>query len=377
MGQIETQRSGYFSWYSHPKNHLIYRGTGYRIVTDENEQGGSHLELIFYEIDENKQTEVDRLLKVTVPDAKQKIRLILQKTSAGPVRTHKIFGAWGTPWDRVQSGSQFDEIQGQLQMTVGINMSDLPGHVSGKRATNYIDQARGLEIDENEGASLQLFQGYSPDPRGSIWNDALTCVNADNKMNSLGNPQKKQLAAVLAALANVPLSARNDALPYPKAAAGKLLARSDFAAIVNALPNDVKSRLTRSRMRKLLLQTLNMTDPTISAQDPVFPATTDFTYIKTPTDLSAVSIGDWAESVAPRHWSWWNQGYVLGIGSDLLTKKNFPGTEEQKNSLESMGGFGAKLDPGGKPIWEFRGLGMTPLKNLEQDIERCLGYLMF
>jgi hypothetical protein len=87
--------------------------------------------------------------------------------------------------------------------------------------------------------------------------------------------------------------------------------------------------------------------------------------------MSSLTIGAWVRAAVPtpgRVWGYW-------AGKDLLTKKHFPGTPEQKGAVESMGAFGAKMDATNMPIFEFRGFREVPVKELGAHIKYAINFL--
>jgi hypothetical protein len=105
----------------------------------------------------------------------------------------------------------------------------------------------------------------------------------------------------------------------------------------------------------------------LTLDDDVFPAG----YRSAGQQLTGVSIGDWARGVVPAPGKMWGRWQ----GSDLVTKKNFPGTQAQKAELRAFGGFGDKTDPGNKLILEWRNLQVMYADQLELVMTGLADYL--
>jgi hypothetical protein len=146
-------------------------------------------------------------------------------------------------------------------------------------------------------------------------------------------------------------------LPYPKAAAGGLLARTDFGSIIQQLPDTVKLMVVENSTgwNDLLLGVVNQF---------VRPAATLDSRVL-PTDFSTEGIAEVELTLGE-----WFAGLNRLFPTDLLTKKNLPKKygSDQADSLESLGAFGEKMDPGQgekqRPIFEFRGLTEVPVADL-------------
>jgi hypothetical protein len=376
MGDIQTRRWKFScfggSWRPHPKGYVLKKMNGYNLTADEAGPNTSQLEVIIKEIDETDQNEVTNLIQNVIPHVEQTIDNIAQAANQNnqPVWTggNRIQGLGGTSWNRYLSlAPDGSVIMGQLQMTGGISMANLPDIVSGRRANIYIGQLQ-TQVDYQKDA---LLANYKVQAMGPIWNEAIRTVNNNGTTGLLNLGQREQLAAIVALMVKIPVTARSNVRkPYPKAAAGGLLARTDFSKIMMLLPNPVKRVLTPVLMETLVIDTINqLINATVNAGDYVFPVNTNFA-LAVP-QMARLSIGQWVRKVVPKPgkiWGYWQ-------GKDLLTKKKYPGTKAQKEWLESMGGFGSKTDRGNKPIFEFRTLGGVFANSLVQKIGWLLQYM--
>jgi hypothetical protein len=378
--EIDAIRTQYWQWFgnywmpdrkwvAHQKGSVIARRTGYDITSDEAGANQSRLEIIIKPIDETSTSEVNTLLTQTVPDIVNVIDSIAEKSYNKWSQADQIPKLNGSSYHRFKSsGSEASDVNGQLQLTAGVALKRLPKFLSGEQAEDYLGTL-DTKIEANQGMYTVL-GNYLADQAGPFWKQARQEIDNHNAFNGLTLKQRDQLAAVVDLMATIPLNARSTELDYPKAAAGNLLARTDFSAILAALPDPVKAVLTPSNMRTLVLDTMSVAlKKTVLGTEHVFPTTTQF-----PVDapkFANLTLNQWIGSVVPTPGKWW--GYWQG--KDYLTKKNFPGTKKQKHWIESLGGYGSKFDPGNKPIFEFRTLHKVNTGDLGDVLERLIGYL--
>ncbi len=169
----------------------------------------------------------------------------------------------------------------------------------------------------------------------------------------------------------IPLQAYslNREAPYPKAIAGSLLARTDFATLLGmfsreqqgAIANNVDTWVT------LLLQIINasLDGFKVLEDSRIFPRKA-FSLTTVPDyEDGGLTLGEWFRALAQ----------APGQQRDLLTTRNYASIissapagrqksvlDKQAEALESLGGFGAKMDPAlitgqpQRPIFEFRTL---------------------
>src|SRR5262249_26387792 len=138
---------------------------------------------------------------------------------------------------------------------------------------------------------------------------------------------------------------------------------------------EVLTRLKRNRdfMVTLVVETINEVigdlrkSTTVASNNPVFPDK-DWGHTvkkKRVQGLDKVSIHRWVTSAINS-----------SVGPiDLMTRHNYPGSAEAKKWIESIGEYGSKVDPGNKPIFEFRDLRSARLVDLPADISNLLTYL--
>jgi hypothetical protein len=374
MGDIQTQHRGLFSgWHQHAKGAVMSSLAGYRLTADEG-AGNSQLEVIIPPIDETNPAAVHHLVNVIGPAVVQSIDNIAQAANQAWTSADQIAGIHGSSWDRYFSDSPTAAgIRGQLQMTGGLAMNKLHDHVSGAQGINYLATLNPMVNVDDATAHGTLNTYAAPSPIA-----AATLVSV-NGIPALADPaltqaQRNQVAAIAAMMATIPINMRTGgAIPYPKAAAGPFLARTDFSRIMQALSPAVKNVLTAAHMRQIVLAAINgvglpLVAPVVGG-DAVIPLGAPMP-AAIPA-LNGLTIDAWVGGVVPtpgRFWGYWQ-------GRDQLTKANFPGNRNQRNSLESMGGYGNRTDPGNRPIVEFRTLGGVFVTDLPGQLERLVGYL--
>lgn len=270
----------------------------------------------------------------------------------GPVPASKIGGSPNI----ILSG---DFSSGSLQATTGLSLTALHAFLSGEMGNLHEDrQKRLMHIDgpnhrHTEDQSVRALYTRSFG-KGS---PALLQQSMDNTrifFPNLPEPAQMQLAAVVTSILTIPATARVTRLPYAKSAT-TLLARSDYATVFNELPAVVL--MNKDKLKSVLMNTLNgylasyMIDG-VNANSPIYPPGS----IKDSAGLS-LTLGEWFGGLLPP------AGSVRDtqVAKDLLSDSNYPkGTHshDDMSQLESLGGYGAKTDPGegGKrlPIFEFR-----------------------
>jgi hypothetical protein len=373
MTDISTERWGLWSgWHSHTKGAVLSKLPGYELTADVDALGASQLEVIIAPVDEASPAEVANLAGVTGPAVVQTIDDIAQAAHNAWMPANQIAGINGSSWDRYFSATNgvAGHIIGTLQMTGGIEMGKLHAHVSGAQATNYANTLNP-GFNPSDAVMVNTLNDYYANPT-SVAADAQ--VAADPVLGALVAGDQEQVAAVVALMAMIPINARGVVgLQYPKGAAGAHLARTDFSRIMMALPLAAKNVLTPAIMRTVVLNTINAMLPALPAAvvgaDAVIPAGAPFP-AAVPA-LNNLSIDAWVGRVVP------TAGWITGHwqGRDLLTSRNFPGSRQQRSWLESMGSYGNRVDPGGRPLLEFRSLQQVDAVDLPGQLTRLADFV--
>jgi hypothetical protein len=370
MGDIRTEHWGLLEgWHDHAKGAVMSQLQGYRLTADEG-AGNSQLEVIIDPIDETDPVAVNNLVAVTAPAVVNTIGSIATAAFNAWIAANQIPGLNGSGWDRYYSQSNGPAgIMGQLQMTGGIAINKLHDHVTGAQATNYLATLNPV-VDQDDATAFNTLNAYT---NGPIALTATGIVNGIGAFAALTLAERQQIAAIAGLMATVPINMRIiGAIPYVKAAAGSMLMRTDFARTMMALSPAAKNALTPALMLQVVLATINAHVPAggIVGANAVIPPGAPLPGGTPP--LNQLSIAAWITGVVPRSgilWGHWQ-------GRDQLTKQHFPAGQAERAEMESMGGYGNRVDPGNKPIIEFRSLGGVFVPDLTGQLTRMLAFLI-
>jgi hypothetical protein len=370
MVDIMTQHLTGGAWVAHAKGAVLGQRPGYQLTADE---GGanSQLEIIINPIDETNPAQVANLVGVTAPAVAAIINTISQQSFMNWTTAAAIPGSGGNNQDRYRSVTNgAAHISGQLQMTGGIEMNKLYLHASGQQATNYLAGLAPPGANPADDEARNTLANYTTGPLAV---SALGFVNATPALGGLPLVGRRQLAAIVGMMATIPFNLRAGPVPYVKAAAGPLLARTDFSRIMMGLSAAIKNALTPAIMETLVLNTLNAHLPIAAvAGDPVVPPG-----LGGPVGALGygveLTLGAWSRRVVP------TPGVIYGHnqGRDRMTRRRYPGTAAQQAGLESMGSYGNRRDPGHKPIIEFRTLGFVFVPDLQGQLQHMVNFLNF
>lgn len=320
------------------------------LSVDESPEGGFDLEVRIKEISD---TDPQALRKLQ--DTAGNIQGILYNLDAKPAMADRFGGP-----DDVRLFGDFSG--GSLQATAGLNLTALHSFLSGAQGRVYEQRlnaldARGLVGEEDPLRAQALYtRSYG---QGNTDLLALATGYVAQQYSQLQEGEVREVAAVITSLATIPINAREQApLKYAKSA-NSLLARTDYATILQQLPARVFQFIsTKDRWRFLITSIINLylfrnNLPPASLDDPIFPQNS----IQGGVQLS-LKLGEWLDSLLPSSPSPLEEAVAP---KDLLSEKSYPkGSYPQDNTeqLESLGGFGAKMDEGkgGEklPIFEFR-----------------------
>jgi hypothetical protein len=247
---------------------------------------------------------------------------------------------------------------GMIQATAGLDLAALAKFRSGEmgRVHEQVLTGMGLRPNDPLGTAvyddqavkalfLRQFGAASP----IVWQ--LSLGWAKKILKHYTEDQQGQLAAVASMIATIPVTALAvGPVPYPKSAAGNLLSRTDLATVVGQLSSAVQTAIVGDDFVDMLLKITTAASHTpVSREDPVFPKGT-VKYGKTEPVLT-LTLGEWFRGLAPP------------FPVDKLTTATYPeehGGRKQGEWLESLGGFGTKMDPAleedepERPIFEFR-----------------------
>jgi len=364
---------------SHTKGAILSPEARYDLTADINEDG-SQLEFVTDQFDETDYADLVALGAVAECieyDIKNIIKAGLESKQGGWVRLSALPDiANGKANDYLQPkinrkyAADNQHLPGQLQMTGGVNLHALAAIVSGTAMPKRDKEATGGTVFQDYALKYHL---YSPSGvRGQpVFHAARGAVNGfvtelGTKRKGLTGKVRGALAAVVTLMAEIPLNMYGQLQTLEGQA--QFLARTDFSKILKMICDENGLHLDPDSFASALISTINqVSQQSLSLKDDVFPKD----YQSAGQQLGGVTIGDWARNVVPTPGKYWGRWQ----GTDLITKRNFPGTQAQKNELRAFGGFGNKTDPGDKVILEWRNFQMLNADQLAFVVTGLAEYL--
>jgi hypothetical protein len=371
------------------KNQPIMEKDGYKVIADDpptgSETGLSDLEFIIEHVhdDDAGRDTMIRAAETVVEKLKPMVH------SSGELPASRLLGSKADGTVYLEFDDYWDS-GGVLQATVGLDMGALVALRSGVVLDRWDRQAGQLAPDEEGESSTAPRTGQGRVAKAYLASRA--GENRDLYQQCLKKIESHQLddhnrqieAAILSLIVEIPYSAyTHPKMPYPKAAAGKLLVRTDFASLIRLAPREVIADLTGTDViEQVVLEILrdenketrkrlpDTEERKVDRSSPVFPQ--DFTDSVRPR----ITLGQWFDGFRDTA-----EG-ICGIPRskepvDLLTRKNYPRSwwhrrrdNEEAAALESLGARGSDTDEpfeaGGarRAIFEMRALGSTPLDDL-------------
>ncbi len=354
------------------------------LITGDELAGGSDLEIIVPHIDDTRIGGRDQMVK-TLTAVKLFLDQLEQlgKKYPGAVPA-SAFKGYPDYWIASADVGLF---AGQLQATAGLSMRAIEVIRNGSAAEALLARVPRVATampgsrtyGRRYGAEIAAAAGgvADPDLRAAVRKHLGSNVSA----LGLASEDWGALEAVVSLIAQVPFTARKGVpqIPYPKAAAGAMLARTDFAHILNQLPKTqftaiyehpnvwvemVTAVVLEAQPPKQIREAraaeeakLHRGYPTPpgwtathGTRIPIFP---DYLFDDTYTGPS------YETGLELRTWL---RALVVDV-KDLLTEEHYPKNlpAEQANNLESLGSYGFKMDSGfgtepPRPIFEFRSL---------------------
>lgn len=264
------------------------------------------------------------------------------------VPASELGGAAGTYFGNLSSMTL---AEGRLQATIGLDFKALTNVRSGRAAAAAAKE--GLKSGASQERKNEAFftQGAASGSSPRIWQACRDAVGQWARIPPRGKELLKGdadiLATIVSMIVQIPIGAwnahnQNSPVPYPKSAAGSLLARTDFAAMFVNAPAAVQLAVAENAgWPAFLLGIINdFLGLALTAGDLVIPGT-----------ALQITLGTWFA------------GLSREVPIDRLTKRNYPSTlpKAEAEELESLGGFGSKTDAesgssGPRPIVEFRSL---------------------
>lgn len=375
MSDIQTQRLGDDRKLTpHGKGDILSPEFGYDITADIND-GGSQLEFVTGQFDETNDADLDELEFVAgliEADIRNIVDTAAQNPQGSWVQASKVPGiASGKQNDLFfpKKDKAYTDLPGQLQMTGGLDIHALAKVLSGSAMPDRPHAAQGGSVYQDYAFNYQQFapSGALQQP---IFQAAMGAVKGfvtetGTKKKGIASKIRAALGAVVALMAQVPLNMHGQLNMEGQA---QFLARTDYSKILKMICDEAGIHLDRDSFAHALLSTINQISRVpFTLKDDIFPED----YRSAGQKLTGVTIGDWARGVVPTAGKYWGRWQ----GTDLVTKKNFPGTPQQKNELRPFGGFGNKTDPGNKVVLEWRNFQMMNADHLAFTMRGLAEYL--
>jgi hypothetical protein len=323
------------------KGHVIWNDRGFAVTADQLSSGESDLEVVVKAVDDrplgsraHMATVLRSVVNLFAELKKRKGKGPFPATDLNPKADPSIYLD-------VPHGI----LAGQFQATAGLSLSALHAIRSGQTSQEITqsDAKSKLSTDEKEIRDAVLQNGGgSADP--DIWQEVMHSMpGIRTSMNLSSTENLDNLASVISLMVAIPINTRLTEAEYPKAHSVSLLARTDYATIINLLPLSQQAALAKrpniwareltGLIERVVRKKIGKGAPKVSPYEPVFQHGS-ITHASTPR----LSLEDWFKGVA-----WKKEKRV-----DLLTTANYPSyyPREEAKDLESLGGYGSKMDPG-------------------------------
>ena len=355
LGNIKTQRrirTRPTRWAAHTRGQMIKGKTGYAVTADSGPNGTSQIEFIISPVDETDPVACARAVA-----AARRIQADIKALAAD-----EHVGKWvpGNQTIHTSASHRFlveashDRLVGQLQATAGLSIALLPEVVSGRAVARLPATNRARSI-------LGNYHERNDQP---VWHAARAEAR---RLGPRDRNRQEVLASVIAMIAQVPLSLHGET----PGGQGMFTAKTDFSKILaEAIAYAGLTTIDSQAFETAVINTINTViraglhpENTLTANHGVFPRG----YQAAGVRLSGLSIRRWLKSMLPSR--------TGRQGRDLLTPQNFPGSQEQRDELRAFGRLGNRVDPGNRPLFEFRNLSSVYPQDLDDAVEGVLGYI--
>jgi len=322
----------------------LWTGPGYQVTVDEQDGGRFDLEFITDPIDD------------LAPGGRDKVRATLSAVASEWENIEKEKGEF--PATHFHAGpvpgagitiSYMTNIA-QIQATAGLSLDAMHRIASGAAKHEWDEESanknKGTDKGDKEEEGVGDYLGTAGQTDAWLWKPVEEATPALLRALGLKTDHwaKNYLTAIIALLVTPPIASwQTDAkAPYPKAFAGPLLARTDFATIIALLPNDLRVAIQSNR-EAWIRHLVGLVESVLAKVN----------------DDSPPTIGDVGRSVFnPKSFSgkppnfgdrlklvdWYGD---LTTGTDRLTADDYReryADETGAAHLESLGSFGKKMD---------------------------------
>jgi hypothetical protein len=327
------------------KGFQIWAGPGYKATADQQVDGSFDLEFVTDPVDD------------LVAGGRSKAAGVLGAVAAEWAKIQQQPGTFratkfntGAVSD-VEFSVQKRENNAQLQATAGLSLDALHSILSGSAETSWRNTNSKLNAQTYKNSATSM-GGFGKTDK-AVWQAVEKAM--PGLLKALGlradHPAKNHLTSIAALLVTPPAASWTDnAADYPKGFAGALLARTDFAAMLDLLPADVRAAI-RTNPKVWTMHLLGVVEGIIK------PGTNSSQVRKgknekgkwhdrpvfnphsfkgqAPNFGNRLNLGDWYRDLAG--------------GTDRLTAADYRTRYPQRpkaeaEELESLGAFGTKMD---------------------------------
>jgi hypothetical protein len=316
------------------KGDVIWHDDGFNVTVDEL-KGKFDLEIIVKEIDDRllgSRSQAGKVLRA-VENVVESLYQKVKKTNGKEFPATEI-NSKADPTIRLEASVLFG---GKLQATAGLSLSALHAIRSGKTWDEINQEDTNAKRLDEVSDRQQMFGETAPGSNIDLLNVVNSKMSALAGQLGLTGKNLNHLKTIISLLLEIPINARMAKdVDYPKALAGPLLARTDFATIMGLLPEDQQDAISDNLdewVDGLVQMIAAVTKQKVSPDDAVIPQGV----LAKKAPAYDLTLKKWFRNI----------GKAKGSRVDKLTAKNYDGDEEQKKWLESLGGFGRKMDPGG------------------------------
>lgn len=252
-------------------------------------------------------------------------------------------------------------------------MSKLPkvlsGRAFGQAPTRAAATLQGPDaVVEFETVSKYYGRTHLGAENQPLWRNARIAVNRYFVGTHWHKRRKELLTSVIALMATTPIETRG------KGDFGLLLAKTDFAKILELTAAEIGREIPYRKFLRALVDTINSfldVADRVTENSDVFPAGFGANGVA----LNGLTLKRWVLQALPVLDPLVDDQVEFIQGTDMLTSKHFPGTQQQKKEARAWGTFGSKTDAGNKVILEWRSFHAVIPDQLESAMLQLADYL--